>query len=395
MSKLFLMPKSARPTLRSAPALVDAAGRPLRLSDSQSEALQLGQSFASVRQITESCSGIINTKFTISGTKPTWFDDLNKKFYTIKGLAETWMNDYSIAILTTIPSSVNTFVPVFDASAGVLRTIIDRNPGALSDADAAAAREVLGRMLTKTEEIRAEVEDYAKVDKDGTTSGKLVKWRDDMRNAYEDFDSGRTEIQALSENLTADIETYNNRIETLRADIAHYNSQIGTGAGLVGGGLFVGVVGAALCFAFPVVGGIGLALGIGMVIGGGVTWGIMQSKINKANKEILDLRNKIAEDKQTIVALTSLGTDANIVLNSAQNAILNMTDFAASWATLGRSLEATCAALEQGGQEAYSALLALDLDEAQENWDDTKEYVKKLSESSSAVELHSADEQVA
>ena len=54
MSKLFLMPRSASPMLRSAPTLVDAAGRPLQLSDSQGESLKLGQSFASVRQITES-----------------------------------------------------------------------------------------------------------------------------------------------------------------------------------------------------------------------------------------------------------------------------------------------------------------------------------------------------
>lgn len=395
MSKLFLMPRSASPMLRSAPALVDAAGRPLQLSDSQGESLKLGQSFASVRQITESCSAIINTQFTMSGTKPGWFDDLNNKFYVVKGHAETWLNDYSVAILTTIPSSVNTFVPVFDASAKALRTIIDRNPGALSDADTATAKEVLGRMLDKTHNIQTEVETYAKVDKDGKNSGKLITWRDNMRAAYKEFNEGSTNIQKLTKELAAEIEKYNNTIDSLKAEINHYNTLIGVGAGLVGIGLFVGVVGAALCFAFPVVGGIGIALGVGMVVGGSVTWGVMQSKINKANQDIQDLRNKISEDRQTIVALTSLGTAADVVLNSAQNAINNMTDFAASWAALGRSLQATYAALDQGSQEAYSALLALDLDEAQDNWDDVKEYVKKLSESSTPVEIHSADEQVA
>ena len=44
---------------------------------------------------------------------------------------------------------------------------------------------------------------------------------------------------------------------------------------------------------------------------------------------------------------------------------------------------------------AYSALLALDLDEAEGNWNDVKEYVKKLSDVDPKVEAHSAGEQAA
>lgn len=395
MSKIFLTPTIAHPMLRAAPPLTDAAGRPLQLSDSQSEELQLGQSFASLRQITESCTAIVNTQFSMPGTKPTWFDDLNKKFHTMQGLAKTWLDDYSVPILTTIPSSVNTFVPVFDASAHALRMIIDRNPGTLSDADAATAREVLRRIMDKTQKIQTEVEGYAKVDEKGNSSGRLITWQRDMRNAYQELKEGSTNIQSLSKDLATEIEKYNSTIDTLKAEINYYNTMVATGAGLVGVGLFVGVVGLALCFAFPVVGGIGLALGIGMVVGGSVTWGVMQSKINKANQEIQDLRKNIAADQQTIVALNTLGDAADVVLSSAQNAVNNMTNFAATWATLGRSLQATYTALEQGGQESYSALLAMDLDEAEENWKDVKEYVKKLSDVDPEVKIHSAGEQVA
>lgn len=329
------------------------------------------------------------------GTKPTWFDDLNKNFHTLQSLATTWLDDYSVPILTTIPTSVNTFVPIFDASANALRAIIQRNTGILSDADAVTAKEVLKRMMDKTQKIQTEVESYAKVDEKGECSGKLITWKNNMRNTYQELNTGSANIQKLSSDLAAEIEKYNTTIRTLQAEINNYNTLIGVGAGLVGSGLFIGVVGSALCFAFPVVGGIGLALGIGMVIGGGVTWGVMQSKINKANQDIQNLRNQIAADRQTVVALNTLGSAADVVLNSAQNAISNMTNFAASWATLGRSLQATYTALEQGGQEAYSALLALDLDEAEGNWNDVKEYVKKLSDVDPKVEAHSAGEQVA
>lgn len=273
--------------------------------------------------------------------------------------------------------------------------IIQRNTGILSDADAVTAKEILKRMMDKTQKIQIEVESYAKVDEKGECSGKLITWQNNMRNTYQELNTGSANIQKLSSDLAAEIEKYNTTIRTLQAEINHYNTLIGVGAGLVGSGLFIGVVGSALCFAFPVVGGIGLALGIGMVIGGGVTWGIMQSKINKANQDIQNLRNQIAADRQTVVALNTLGSAADVVLSSAQNAISNMTNFAASWATLGRSLQATYTALEQGGQEAYSALLALDLDEAEGNWNDVKEYVKKLSDVDPKVEAHSAGEQAA
>ncbi len=64
MAKAFLIPTAANhPKLLTRPALVDLAGKPLTLSDSQKEELQLGQSFASVRQITEACTAIRNTRF--------------------------------------------------------------------------------------------------------------------------------------------------------------------------------------------------------------------------------------------------------------------------------------------------------------------------------------------
>lgn len=196
-------------------------------------------------------------------------------------MATTWLDDYSVPILTTIPASVNTFVPIFDASANALRAIIQRNTGILSDADAVTAKEVLKRMMDKTQKIQTEVESYAKVDEKGECSGKLITWKNNMRNTYQELNTGSANIQKLSSDLAAEIEKYNTTIRTLQAEINNYNTLIGVGAGLVGSGLFIGVVGSALCFAFPVVGGIGLALGIGMVIGGGVTWGSCSPRLTR------------------------------------------------------------------------------------------------------------------
>lgn len=396
MSKAFLVPTAAkRPVLLARPALVDAAGKPLSMSDSQKEELQLGQSFASVRQITEGCTAIRNTRFQAPATKPAWFDSLNGKLEALKHFANTWLDDYAIAITSTIPTSIMTFVPVYDASAKVLRDIIQRSPDELSHSDAVLAREVIARMVANVHTISTKVEYYAKVDGQMVASGKLIDWQKNMRAARDALDKGSDSIQNARTDLQKDIAVYKEKITTLKAEIEQYNKMVALGAGLVGGGIFVGVVGLGFCFAFPWVGGVLIAVGAGMVIGGGVTWGVMQKKINKANRDIVDYTAKIAEGNKTILALDSLSTAAHTCLDSADSAIQNMTDFAATWATFGSSLRATMAALEQGGKEAYGALLAMDLDEAQENWDDVKDYAKKLQSVPSEIKVVPADQQVA
>lgn len=396
MPKAFLIPTTAnRPQFLTRPTLVDMAGKPLTLSDSQKEELQLGQSFASVRQITEACTSIHNTRFKAPVNKPEWFDGLNDKLDVLKGYADTWLNDYAIAITSTIPSSIITFVPAYDASAKVLRDIIRRSPGELSVADTVLAREVIARMVDKVQGVSTQVEYYAKVDGNGNTSGKLIDWQKDMRAARKELVDGSDSIQKARTDLTKEIAEYNGKITTLKAEIEQYNKMVALGAGLVGGGIFVGTVGLGFCFVFPWVGGILIALGVGMVIGGGATWGVMQEKINKANRDIADFSARIKEDNQTILALDSLGTAAHTCLSSADSAVSNLTDFAATWVTFGHSLRATMGALEQGGKEAYGALLGMDLDEAQENWDDAKEYAKKLSETPSEIKTVPASEAVA
>lgn len=397
MSKAFLIPTAAakRPVLLARPALVDAAGNPLSMSDSQKEELQLGQSFASVRQITEGCTAIRNTRFQAPAVKPDWFDGLNGKLDVLKGYANTWLDDYAIAITSTIPTSIMTFVPVYDASAKVLRDIIQRSPGELSPSDAVLAREVIARMVTNVRNISDKVEYYAKVDEHMVTSGKLIDWQKNMRAARDELETGSDNIQKARTDIEKDIAEYKAKIKTLKAEIDEYDKLVALGAGLVGGGLFVGVIGLGLCFAFPWVGGVLIAVGVSMVVGGSVTWGVMQSKINKASRDIVDFTAKIAEGDKTVLALDSMSTAASSCLKSADSAIQNMTDFAATWTTFGSSLRATMAALGQGGKEAYGALLAMDLDEAQENWNDVKDYAKKLQGVPSEIKVVPADQQVA
>lgn len=396
MSKIFLVPTSAKNSLLMArPALVDAAGVPLKLSDSQKEELQLGQSFASLRHITEACTAIQNTRFIAPSVKPDWFDSLNDKLDVMKGCADTWLNDYAVAVTSTIPSSIMTFVPVFDTSAKILWDIIQRNPDELPDSDAARACDILARMAAKVDEIAQKAARYATVDESGVTSGKLIDWQKDLRAAREALDTGSDSIQKACTDLQKDIAEFNGNIETLRAEISQYNKMVALGSALVGSGVGVSIVGLGFCFTFPPVGAVVSAVGIGMITGGGVLWSEMRKKISQANREIADFAAKINDDEKTIVSLNSLSTAAHLSIDSADAAISNLTDFAVTWVTFGQSLQATISALKQGGEEAHSALMGMDLDEAQQNWDDAKEYAKQLLAVPNEIEVVPAGKEVA
>lgn len=90
---LFLMPESSKGNVVFIPqelwegtknldmqftALQGGVG--VALDPGKAEELQLGQTFASVRQITDSCFAIRNTIFNPVTPKPDWYDGLNPGF---------------------------------------------------------------------------------------------------------------------------------------------------------------------------------------------------------------------------------------------------------------------------------------------------------------------------
>jgi hypothetical protein len=361
-------------------------GRTVELSVAEAQKLQLGQTFASVRQITEACSAIHNTQFTSVMPKPDWYDELNGKFNIVKRYAREWLDDHAIAVTATIPNSVITFTPTFDASADVIKGIINRTTGDISPSDLVTVRDVLARLVGKVDSISQTVNTYARIE-NGVAKGKLVTWQQNMREAGIDLKSGSATIQNAATSLTDQITIYNGKVKALRDDIDRYNTLIALGAGLVVTGAIVSVVGAGLCIEFPVAGGIVLLLGVGMLIGGAVTWGVFQNKLNKASREIIEYQHKITENNKTIVALNTLSGGVDQAISNANSAVSNMTNFAASWLTFSNSLKETIYALERGGSDATKILLAMDMETAREQWDDVKGYAKGLLEVPTEVKI--------
>ena len=353
--------------------------------------LQLGQTFASVRQITDSCFAIRNTIFNPVTPKPDWYDGLNGKFNVVKKYAGQWLDDYSIAVTATIPNSVMTYSPVFSARAAYLMDMLSQGSGDLSEAELATTRDILTKMLDKSTPIYNEIKQYARTE-NGKAVGKLVDWRNNMSAAGLELKSGSDNIQKATGDLQKEVAEFNNEIKALQADIAYYQKLIATGAGLVGVGAFVGVIGGGLCFAFPVVGGIMLALGIASVIGGSVVWGVYQKKINDANSRIVDLNKKISENGKTVAALTTLSTSMDLAVKNAENAIENMTDFAGSWLTFGKSLENLIRSIDEGRATSDRVDIKIELQQSMQYWEQAENYSQRLLDVPSNIEKHKASD---
>lgn len=397
MSQLFLMPEnssfktvfipdSALPPSASSKLRTSMGGSEITLSTTEAQKLQLGQGFASVKQITDSCWAIRNTLFHPVTPKPDWYDELNTKFLLTKRYADQWIDNIAIGITSVIPSSVIQFTPVFTSSVQAIQAVTKHSPGQLSPSDRSIICDIFTRMITRVESITQDVHYYAKKE-NNTISGILPQWQKNMSDASLDLKSGSANIQTSARELSDQIAEYNDSIAKLKLDIQYYNKLVATGAGLVGGGAFVGSLGGALCFAFPVVGGIVLALGLGMVIGGAATWGVYQQKINDANKKIREMTKHITDSSQTLLALNSLSSGVDIAINSAENALKNLTDFSASWVTFGDSLKNTLNSLREGEEGESGILVDLDLNTSAKHWKDAKEYAAKLLETPTGVQV--------
>ena len=104
-------------------------GKFLTLDVLNAQKLQIGQTHASLKQITDSCYAINNTQLNTILPKPTWYDELCDKHKNVKSLAKQWIDNYSITVTSTIPSSIITYAPTFTNCANRVNTILNGGSG--------------------------------------------------------------------------------------------------------------------------------------------------------------------------------------------------------------------------------------------------------------------------
>ena len=336
-------------------------------------------SFTSLRIVTTSCHGVLNTTFTAPDTKPDWFDDLDAKLAAAKVLANQWIDDIAPDMTASIPAHVINYGTTYAALTDQIVELLDQDPTA-SGKDNTTIQQafaLMSALKTSVSSIITEVE---------ATETQLTTWGDNMQTAHDDLFDGAANIQSAETDLQTDIDSMNSAIDGLKAQIDAENKAIAAGAAAIGIGVLALVAGIALA---PETGGASLIVaGIGgaAIIGGAVDWGVMQSKINDQFDEINKDQKQISSDQQQLVALQGLSLSANSAISSIATATQALSDVKTMWTLFQDELQGTLDKLDQADEELMAIVDKAYILAAQKEWNLAAEFAQKLTDTSYDVE---------
>jgi hypothetical protein len=264
---------------------------------------------ASLNIITGACHAILNTQFTPPTPKPDWFDSLNAQLDNAKALAKEWVDQLAPDMTAKLPNEVINYASTYSAVTQQIVEIASKNPNAKGKDDPAVQQvfELIDALKTQVGSIHSDLE---------TEDGKLADWGDRMQKAHDDLFNGVANIQAAEADLQADIGAMNSAIQGLQAQISAENKAIAAAAAAIGVGLLLLVAGIALATVTMGAGIVVAGIGAAGIIGGAVTWGVMQAKIDKQYKEIAEDQKRLDADKRQIVALQGLSMASNQAVDS-------------------------------------------------------------------------------
>jgi len=307
-------------------------------------------SFVTLNLITQACHGILNTTFTPpADKKPDWFDDLKGKLDAAKVVAQNWIDNIAPDVTGGVPLQVIDYGATFSAVAGQIQAIVAAHPDA-QGADDPYVKQVHQLVSVLVDEVSG------MITKADATATSLKTWGDKMQTAHDQLSTGAVNIQKAESDLQTDVDKMNTAITTLQKMIHDENIAIAVSAGGIGVGLLLLVVGIALA---PETGGGTLVLaGTGglLIIGGTVTWAVMQDKINKQFKEIAGDQAELDSDKRQLVALKGLDTASSQAINYTTSATSSLSDFRTSWTVFEGELKGVLSNLEKA-ESALSTLL--------------------------------------
>jgi peptidoglycan hydrolase CwlO-like protein len=294
--------------------------------------------FLSLTLITQACHGILNTNFTTPSPKPTWFDDLSAKLDAAKVLATQWVDQLAPNVTGGVPLQVINYGTTYAALTAQIQAIVQANPNA-TGANNPAVKQVAELVAALQAELATTLTNA------DATAKQLTAWGDAMQASHDALSSGAANIQSAETALQGDINKMNAAIKALNDTITGENKAIAASAGAIGLGIFLTIVGIALA---PETGGATLLLaGTGglLVVGGAVTWGVMQAKINKQYDEISKDQQALNDDQRQLVALQGLATSTDQAVTYIANASSALSDFRTSWAVFEGELQGVASKL--------------------------------------------------
>ncbi|MDR0281248.1 MAG: hypothetical protein LBJ37_25575 [Paucimonas sp.] len=305
-----------------------------------------GVSYNAAQLITFACHAVVNTVFTSPSPQPSWFDELNQELQVAQTLSQQWIDSLGPDVTKTIPLQVINFGSDFTAATNAILQIVQQNPTA-SGADNPYVIEVQTiieqTLLPPIQQV---------IDEMTQTTQALTTWGDQMQAAHNNLVNGATNIQTAENQLNNDINQMNEAITALNAEIQQENQAIAYSAAGIGVGIFALVVGIALA---PETGGasllVGGAIGAAGIVGGSVTWGVMQSKINDQFNQIAADTQELDDDQRQLVALQGLQMASDGAVASLELATGALSKLMTQWGTFQGELQGVVQQLQDADQQ--------------------------------------------
>lgn len=370
-------------TITSEKVITQADGELHYLKNTDAAKLQVATGYNSLRNITAACHAINNSRMDTPTKTYDWYPEMKKNFGHAQKLSRKWIDDLSVDITSNIPSSILDFKATYDASDMVIHKVLEKYDGAdtLSEKDLHVVRSILQKVVEKTNSIEKRTK---------TLDDEMKKWGTDMYDIFEKINSENSNVSSAIVSINAQIETYNKQVARIESDLEGYYKRVSAGAGLVGCGAFVALLGGCLCLACPVAGGMVICVGLGCIGGGGIVWGLCDAAIRESQKELVNIRNSIAADEQLIVSLKTIDLSVKAANTACVNARSNLNDFRFIWNTFGKTLSDLNEALANESTESMAALIDFYDEEARNNWSELNKFALEFQASSEEVKVETS-----
>jgi hypothetical protein len=338
------------------------------------------QAYLTLTLITQACHGILNTVLIAPSPKPSWFDSLQAKLDTAKANATQWIDHIAPNVTAGVPVQVINYGTTYSAFTDQIMSIVNANP----DAQGASNKYVLQvkELVAALEQSVASIIANAE-----TTATTLQQWGDLMQKSHDDLVTGAANIQNAETDLTTDIAKMNNAISTLNEMIHKENIAIAASAGGIGLGILMLVAGIALA---PETGGASAYLvagtGAALIIGGSITWGVMQAKIDKQFKEIAADQNELNDDKRQLVALQGLASASNQSIQYVTDSTNALSDFRTAWSVFQGELQGVKSKLDNAETSLSTLVQGAFTIAASNEWADATNFAQSLANAPVKVE---------
>lgn len=338
------------------------------------------KTYAALTLISASCHAVLNTSLICpeprkddkGNDKFPWFDDLQKRLDDAKVVARDWLDNVVVPIQAAIPTSVIDFNAQFQTVTDMVLQICDKSPNMKKgDADYNDVVQLLQSLVDTIEtDIIVPIENSRE---------QLKKWGQSLQKAHDELSGKVKVIQDAEIDLATKIENLNQEIDNLNRLIKSESTLVSVGGGLVGGGVFVGIVGVALIAAGAgVAGGIVIGIGAAMVIGGAVTWGVMQDKINKQYNQIASDRKEIDADKLLLVSLKGIESGTTLAVSNLETALSALDEVKTMWQGFENIIKSTLGDLEKAEEQPTKILIKMFTQSARSKWAEANKMAEQL-----------------